>query len=275
LVESAWLPRCRPLAHFPQAPLSREEINLSSPGFLPLEPLLHVFKVIFVEIVCVLLLLVLVNVDLWITLHVRIWIDLEGEEGEELGEEAFVHVLVHLVQEEPVPDAAVPYVVLDMFDVLVVGEVFVHCHLHHEVAHVAGEDLNATKQHPVNRCNNQYHVEIPTERKNLVIDHIESQDTNSVAGLLSSTTVVPVHHTIPNSGEDLTHGIEGAVHVPNLWRQPVVIEDVDAIIIELIGEESIGDKELADRYDNVEQLTGKEDVGVSVELVVHELEEVG
>ena len=49
---------------------------------------------------------------------------------------------------------AVPYVVLDMFDVLVVGEVFVHCHLHHEVAHVAGEDLNATKQHP--RTHNFY-----------------------------------------------------------------------------------------------------------------------
>ena len=32
---------------------------------------------------------------------------------------------------------------------------------------------------------------------------------------------------------------------------------------------------LPDRYDNVEQLTGEEDVGVSVELVVHELEEVG
>ena len=43
---------------------------------------------------------------------------------------------------------AVPYVVLDMFDVLVVGEVFVHCHLHHEVANITGEDLNTAKQHP-------------------------------------------------------------------------------------------------------------------------------
>ena len=33
------------------------------------------------------------------------FLDLEGEKGEELGKEAFVHVLVHLVQEEPVPDA--------------------------------------------------------------------------------------------------------------------------------------------------------------------------
>ena len=43
---------------------------------------------------------------------------------------------------------AVPYVVLDVFDVLVVGEVFVHCHLHHEVANITGEDLNTAKQHP-------------------------------------------------------------------------------------------------------------------------------
>ena len=35
----------------------------------------------------------------------QLLLDLEGEEGEELGEEAFVHVLVHLVQEEPVPNA--------------------------------------------------------------------------------------------------------------------------------------------------------------------------
>ena len=34
--------------------------------------------------------------------------DLEGHEGEELGEELLVHVLVHLVEEEPVPDGAVP-----------------------------------------------------------------------------------------------------------------------------------------------------------------------
>ena len=40
---------------------------------------------------------------------------------------------------------AVPYVVLDMFDVLVVCEVFVHCHLHHEVANITGEDLNTAK----------------------------------------------------------------------------------------------------------------------------------
>ena len=33
------------------------------------------------------------------------FLDLEGEKGEELGKEAFVHVLVHLVQEEPVPNA--------------------------------------------------------------------------------------------------------------------------------------------------------------------------
>ena len=35
----------------------------------------------------------------------QLLLDLEGEKGEELGKEAFVHVLVHLVQEEPVPDA--------------------------------------------------------------------------------------------------------------------------------------------------------------------------
>ena len=37
----------------------------------------------------------------------QLLLDLEGEKGEELGKEAFVHVLVHLVQEEPVPDATI------------------------------------------------------------------------------------------------------------------------------------------------------------------------
>ena len=32
--------------------------------------------------------------------------------------------------------------------------------------------------------------------------------------------------------------------------KPVVIEDVDAIIIELVGKESIGDKELAEEDDD-------------------------
>ena len=36
--------------------------------------------------------------------------------------------------------------------------------------------------------------------------------------------------------------------------KPVVIEDVDAIIIELVGEESIGDKELAEEDDENEDL---------------------
>ena len=31
--------------------------------------------------------------------------DLEGEKSEELSKEALVHVLVHLVQQEPVPNA--------------------------------------------------------------------------------------------------------------------------------------------------------------------------
>ena len=36
--------------------------------------------------------------------------------------------------------------------------------------------------------------------------------------------------------------------------KPVVIEDVDAIIIELVGKESIGDKELAEEDDENEDL---------------------
>ena len=40
----------------------------------------------------------------------------------------------------------------------------------------------------------------------------------------------------------------------NFVMKPVVIEDVDAIIIELVGEESIGDKELAEEDDENEDL---------------------
>ena len=43
--------------------------------------------------------------DLNLFFCLQLLLHLEGEEGEELGEEAFVHVLVHLVQEEPVPNA--------------------------------------------------------------------------------------------------------------------------------------------------------------------------
>ena len=40
----------------------------------------------------------------------------------------------------------------------------------------------------------------------------------------------------------------------NFVMKPVVIEDVDAIIIELVGEEGIGDKELAEEDDENEDL---------------------
>ena len=47
----------------------------------------------------------------------------------------------------------------------------------------------------------------------------------------------------------------------NFVMKPVVIEDVDAIIIELVGEEGIGDKELAEEDD------GNEDLQSYVQLV--------
>ena len=40
----------------------------------------------------------------------------------------------------------------------------------------------------------------------------------------------------------------------NFVMKPVVIEDIDAIIIELVGEEGIGDKELAEEDDENEDL---------------------
>ena len=43
---------------------------------------------------------------------------------------------------------AVAQIVLDVVDVLVVGEVLVHRHLHHEVTHVAGEYLHCSKENP-------------------------------------------------------------------------------------------------------------------------------
>ena len=46
------------------------------------------------------------NVDLRVGGEVRVGVDLEGEEGDELGKEPLVHVLAHLVQHKPVADAA-------------------------------------------------------------------------------------------------------------------------------------------------------------------------
>ena len=46
------------------------------------------------------------NVDLRVGGEIRVGVDLEGEEGDELGKEPLVHVLAHLVQHKPVADAA-------------------------------------------------------------------------------------------------------------------------------------------------------------------------
>ena len=54
-------------------------------------------------------------------------------------------------------------------------------------------------------------------------------------------------------------------------KKPVVVEDVDTKVDELVGEEGVGDKELTDGDDDVEQLAEEEHVGVRVELVVDKL----
>ena len=47
----------------------------------------------------------------------------------------------------------------------------------------------------------------------------------------------------------------------NFVMEPVVIEDVNPIVVELVGEESVGDKELAEEDD------GNEDLQSYVQLV--------
>ena len=54
------------------------------------------------------------------------------EESQELRKESLVHGFVHLIEDEPVPDAAVPDVVLDVLGVPVAGQVSVHLHSHQE-----------------------------------------------------------------------------------------------------------------------------------------------
>ena len=63
------------------------------------------------------------DVDLRVVLGIGVWVDLEAEESEELREESLVHVLAHLVEDEPVPDAAVGDIVLDVPDVLVLAQI--------------------------------------------------------------------------------------------------------------------------------------------------------
>ena len=46
------------------------------------------------------------DINLRVRREVGVRVDLEGEEGDELGKEPLVHVLAHLVQHKPVADAA-------------------------------------------------------------------------------------------------------------------------------------------------------------------------
>ena len=66
------------------------------------------------------------DVDLRVVLGIGVRVDLEAEESEELREESLVHVLAHLVEDEPVPDAAVGDVVLDVPHVLVLAQIPSH-----------------------------------------------------------------------------------------------------------------------------------------------------
>ena len=118
------------------------------------------------------------DVNLGVRREVGVRVDLEGEEGDELGEEPLVHVLAHLVQHEPVANArieklvqmvvsssnisfdanwkiipfatipAVHDIVLDVEGVLVVVHVAVHRHLHQEEPDVGGDDLGQPGDHP-------------------------------------------------------------------------------------------------------------------------------
>jgi hypothetical protein len=94
-------------------------------------------------------------------------------------------------------------------------------------------------------------VEVPTECKHLIIDHVESKYTDGISSLLAPPTVVSIHHAVAHSWEYFAHRVESAVKIPNLWGQPVIVEDVNAVIVELVRKEGVSDKELADRYDDV------------------------
>ena len=67
-----------------------------------------------------------------ITLDIRAGVDPLAEDGEELGKEPSVHVPGHLVEDEPVADAAVEDVVLDVSRVRGLLEISTNLHFQQE-----------------------------------------------------------------------------------------------------------------------------------------------
>ena len=125
--------------------------NLSSQPLLSLGQFLLIIECRTIRSVAISI-IILHDLYLRISSDVRIRIDLDREQRQELGEEPLVHLLVHLIQDKPVSDAAVENVVLDVLGVSVTAEEPVHLNLHQKISDGRGGNLGqkyfSTSLHP-------------------------------------------------------------------------------------------------------------------------------
>ena len=121
---------------------SCEHVDVFLPRNLPSQPLFSLGQLLFIiESRAVGFLAILLHLQLWVSPQVWVRVDLDGQQGQELGEESLVHLLVHLIQHKPVSDAAVEDIMLDVLGMTVAAQEAVHLDLHQEVANSGGGNL--------------------------------------------------------------------------------------------------------------------------------------
>jgi len=198
-----------------------------------------------------------------------------GQAGQEQVEELLVHVVAHLVQDEPITVGTIVEEGLQGIKVLTVIEVAVHPQVHQLKPHPAGLQQENSFQYSDEANQEEEKVPPPEDKVNLIINDVQGKDAEGVkSGLLPSPSILEVG-TAGNPWESLAHGIVPSESVVLLWGSPEVHVDVHPVREEGAPKESIGCQHLADQDDQIEDLAADECLKISVVLVVQVLVEGG
>ena len=153
----------------------------------------------------------LLDKRMFIALFFWMQIDSLAEDGDEVRKEPPVHVPGHLVEDKPVPDAAVEDVVLDVPEVGIRFEVPVHLGFHQKVSsseikiilpktkhyfkdrpQFCREELTDAIEEPEDTVAKEDEVPPPENQEDFVIDHIETEHTYGIQPFLMPTGSKPL-----------------------------------------------------------------------------------
>ena len=184
------------------------------------------------------------------------------ESGQEVHEERTVEILAQLIENKPVSQLTAAEIALNFLNFVRSLEISVHPHVDQLEPETCKLDLKNSVDESKSSNDGEKEKPPPEDQEDLVVDHIETQNTDGVNVLLTSSRAPSPVVTRCNSRESVAHWV---LHLPLflLW-QSVVEQDVWSVPSEPVVEEHVGQTELDEDNQPVEQFHSHETEEVDV-----------